>query len=101
MYKTTCRTKVKEEERVVFSCFHLFLFFLFYGFGLNHPWVHFGNCCGGDVSSKEPEEIAMSHDFLKQFPIEKDRGRSQRERERERERVLACSAFKNLYITKS
>ena len=82
-----------------------FFLFLIYGFGLNHPWVHFGNCCGGDVSSKEPEEIGMSHDFLKQFPIEKDRGRSQRdskrEREREGERVLACSAFKNPYITKS
>ena len=55
------------------------------GVGLNHPWVLFGNCCGGGVSSEEPEEIGMSRDFLKQFPIEKNRGRSERERERERE----------------
>ena len=54
--------------------------------GLNRSWVLFGNCCGGGVSSEEPEEIGMSRDFLRQFPIEKDRGRSQRERERERER---------------
>ena len=65
--------------------------------GLNRSWVLFGNCCGGGVSSEEPEEIGMSRDFLRQFPIEKDRGRSQRERERERERDLACSAFENIY----
>ena len=36
------------------------------------------------MSSEKPEEIGMSRDFLKQFPIEKDKGRSKRERERER-----------------
>ena len=61
-----CRTRVKEIERMSF---------FFNGFGLNRPWVLFGNRCGGDVSSKDPEEIGMSWDFLKQFPIEKDRGR--------------------------
>ena len=61
--------------------------------GLNRSCVLFGNCCGGGVSLEEPEEIGMSRDFLKQFPIEKNRGRSQRERER----VLACSAFENFY----
>ena len=68
MYNTMCRTRVKEIERMPF--------FFFNGFGLNRPWVLFGNCCGGDVSWEEPEEIGMSRDFLKQFPIEKDRGRS-------------------------
>ena len=53
--------------------------------GLNRSWVLFGNCCRGGVSSEVPEEIGISRDFLKQFPIEKDTGRSQRERERERE----------------
>ena len=61
--------------------------------GLNRSWVLFGNWCRGGVSSEVPEEIGISRDFLKQFPIEKDRGRSQRERER----VLACSAFENFY----
>ena len=51
--------------------------------GLNRSWVLFGNCCRGGVSSEVPEEIGMSRDFLKQFPIEKNKGRSQRERERE------------------
>jgi len=63
MYNTIYRTRVKEIERMAF--FFLF-FFLINGFGLNRPWVLFGNCCGGDVS----------RDILKQFPIEKDRGRS-------------------------
>ena len=62
-----CRTRVKEIERMPF---------FFNGFGLNRPWVLFGNCCGGDVSWEESEKIGMSRDFLKQFPIEKDRGRS-------------------------
>ena len=62
-----CRTRVKEIERMPF---------FFNGFGLNRPWVLFGNCCGGDVSWEGPEKIGMSQDFLKQFPIEKDRGRS-------------------------
>ena len=38
------------------------------------------------MSSKEPEEIGMSQDFLKQFLIKKDSGRLERERERERVR---------------
>ena len=43
------------------------------------------------MSSEEPEEIGMSRDFLKQFPIE-------RERERERDHYFDLSKENTTFI---